>query len=221
MISRVRVEARAASMDDASREIDVLLGHLRMAGVLEGIVPQVSSVTDEHFGAVLGKEDAWHMLGLRNEGRVVVSFEPERADGGLKQFGFEVREKIDIPTMAPIASSTGLHFTMSASAPMVPEWRDVDDAIVLLRQFPVWRDNSWDRVVRAGEAQEDAEAILSDIRTIKDVIDVGAALGVDGATVVVRMDRRTDVVVERPTLREAALDARDVVVESLKASSDD
>ena len=97
MISRIRVEARADSMEQAQREIEIVLDHACQAGVLEGVMPHSSRVTDDHFGEVR-QPDRWTELGqpsgqignllgsapprMRYEGRRVLTFDPEITEGG-------------------------------------------------------------------------------------------------------------------------------------------
>lgn len=129
MISEIRVKARAASMEEAEREIEILLDHARMAGFLEGIVPSSSSVADDHYGEVR-QRDRWIDLDpeLRYEGRVVLGFDPERVfGGGLKQFGYVV-------TPEPVKAGDIEAFPPHADC----------GHMVLARQQPVTREHTWE-----------------------------------------------------------------------------
>lgn len=90
MISRVRVEVRATSMDEAKREAHIFLQHARQAGYLEGICPQSSRQTDDHFGEVLGQLDEWHALDANYEGRITFTFDPQPPMGPVAQLEFKV-----------------------------------------------------------------------------------------------------------------------------------
>lgn len=196
MISRLRVEARAGSMDAAREVIHMLLEHAQMAGYLEGIVPQSSRTSDDHYGYVQ-QFDGWHELGLPYEGRVVCKFDHERARGGLPQVGYEVKK---IETEADVLSP----------------WDCGHGYVVLPRRFPVTRENAWDDVQRAGMPTETADEVVADIRSIAGVTRVIATLEDNEATVEVTFDG-TRIARHGETLREAALAARKQTV-SLVAS---
>jgi hypothetical protein len=129
MISEIRVKARAASMEEAEREIGILLDHARMAGFLEGFVPQSSREKDDdnHF-SIVRRGDGWNRLGLMYEGRVVLAFEPERiVGGGLAQYGFDVIPKpVGPDEVAVFPPHEGQGF------------------MVLDRKVPVTREHSWE-----------------------------------------------------------------------------
>lgn len=211
MISRIRVEARAASMEEARREIEIVLGHAQQAAFMEGLTPQVSRVTDDHFGAIYG-HDQWHDFEMGYEGRMMLKFEPEpNPGGGLKQHGFKVTRDVEDDQSAgrPFdAADDGADCTATS--------------IVLTRQQEVTREYSWDRVpqrqVRSLEWSDNGEAILADIKTIRNVTDVEAVVEVGdrrAAKVSVRMDGWEDVTAEADTLALAAYEARRKVLSML------
>lgn len=133
MISKITVTARAASMEEAEREIEVLMAHARMAGYLEGIVPQSVRGTDEHFGQAPGAErhpEAWRELGLPYEGRKSYSFEAELVRGGLKEYGFTVLQHPE-----------GEQFTNDP--PSLTDGEDITDRVIVLnRHYPATRDTT-------------------------------------------------------------------------------
>jgi hypothetical protein len=132
MISRIRIEARASSMEEARREIEALLGHAQMAGYLEGLCPQASHIVDDHFGAVYAP-DPWRALDMGYEGRIVLKFDPEpNPGGGLREYGYAV-------------TRTDKDQNLPADVLSADEGKDVTaDVIVLGRQCPVTRDSAWD-----------------------------------------------------------------------------
>lgn len=134
MISEIRIKARASSMEEAEREIELLLDHARMVGYLEGIVPQSSSDLESHYGPVPGRDD-WAVLGMPYEGRGGCKFYAEQDPlGGLKEFGFEV---IEVDDFTP----HGLHGVEGSEAE--PVRRDVTEKVMVLhRRRPVTRDTS-------------------------------------------------------------------------------
>jgi hypothetical protein len=85
-------------MEAAEREVELFLNHARLAGYLEGIAPQSSSWTDNHFERVIAA-DEWAERGMPFLGRVVVTFDPDGPhDGGVEQLGeYEVHR---LPTVA-------------------------------------------------------------------------------------------------------------------------
>lgn len=142
MISKIRVEARSYSMQEAESEIEGFIAHAKLAGYFEGIVPSVSHMSDHHFGMPQNQKvdtrDSWDELGLGYEGRIVYTFEPERIDpsGGLRQGGFEVTSVEDF-TPHGLAGVEG--------SEKEPVRTDVsEDVIVLRRQRDATRDHSWD-----------------------------------------------------------------------------
>lgn len=160
MISRIRVESRANSMEEARVEVQMILDHLRMVGLLEGVVPRSSRVTDESFGQNRS-QDKWHDVGLHFEGRMVVQFDPEfQHDGGLKQFGYQVTHNLLGPDRPADDSTPTLVVT--------------DGVIVLERQRKVTRESVLETegmFVEVGNV-EDAESILSEIRAHPLVVEV-------------------------------------------------
>lgn len=153
---------------DAAREVmTMLLDHARMAGYLEGVVPQSSVTTDDHYGYVK-TFDLWHELGLPYEGRIVCKFDAERTKGGLSQYGYEV--KVDEAQDVPVPWDCGHGY------------------VVLPRRFPVTRENPWDETVSSTFPKADAEAVLDVIRSIFGVKSVYASLGDDGWTVLVTLE---------------------------------
>jgi hypothetical protein len=152
MISRIRVEARAASMEQARREIQIVLDHARMAGWLEGVVPSSSSVTDDHYGEVY-KSDRWSGYtdasgaDLRFEGRMAVSFDPEVTDGGLKQYTYEVQRH----ELAHHDGKTGERVVDPTS------WDVTNDVFVLERMNPITREHVWERNSNFGTDEQEHE----------------------------------------------------------------
>lgn len=99
MVSRIRVDTRAASMEEAEREAIMVLDHARLAGFMEGVMPQSGRWADNHFENVsFGRTaqddpEPWTELGLRYAGRVAFVFDPELVSGGgLVQYGVTVLE---------------------------------------------------------------------------------------------------------------------------------
>ena len=159
MISRVRIEAEATSVEQAKHEIDILIKHLRQAAYLEGIASVKADVSDEHYGgttrSVAGK--LTHLY----EGRQVVTFDHnEVVEGGLKQYGFKVLDtnrpklqwlSVDTqPSGVLTYTATGsTNTTFSASTmDMLTENSRYDDVtdqhIVLERVNPASRQHAWD-----------------------------------------------------------------------------
>lgn len=211
MISRIRIEARAASMEEARREIEIVLGHAQMAAYMEGLTPQSSQITDDHFGAVYG-HDQWHDYGMSYEGRMMLKFEPEpNPGGGLKMYGLKVTRDIGDER--------------KAGHPFDPadDGRDVTaTSIVLNRQQEVTRDHSWDRTpqreVRGLDFIDNGEAILADIKTIRDVKSVAARIEDGYVRVRVEMDGWESVTADGDTLAEAAYTARKAIIQMLDAA---
>lgn len=203
MVARLRVEVRGESMQAAEAIAFMALDHARLAGVLEGFVPMSGSYSDHFFNRpeVTHKYDGsppepWGELGLPYYGRLSFVFEPESVYGGLKQFGYKVEREADA-VQHPGVTDHGF--------------------IVLERKLPVTREHQWEGVTSLLVADETGEAIIDDIRSIRDVDDVVASLGRDGAGVTVVMDGWESVTRSGATLREAALAARKAVLAMLSA----
>lgn len=134
MISAIRVECRTASLSEAEREIEIVLDHVRMAGVLEGIMPQVSTEPDngDHYGRAQTL-DEWQTLGLGYEGRKLIRFEPERVmqPGGLKAFGYKVIRHDEQGPKDGWPADNGQEIT--------------EQVIVLERRNEVTREHMWER----------------------------------------------------------------------------
>jgi len=151
MVSRIRVEVRGETMQAAERAAIEALDHARMAGILEGYVPTLGEYTDHHFNmpGMTAKPDdqpePWRELGLPYYGRLSFTFAPMAVYGGLKQYGHRV-EMADGNSPA----------------------EDGFGHIVLLRQRPVTRENTWEVSPLRDAADETGEAILIDIRSIKE-----------------------------------------------------
>lgn len=159
MISRIRIEARASSMEEARHEIEIVLGHVQMAGYLEGLTPQSCSPSDEHFGRLYG-HDQWSDLGMEFEGRMVLVFDPEpNPGGGLREYGYVVTRTDKDQIADPVMFGAD-------------EGKDVTaEVIVLGRLSPVTREHGWEG--RGGlHVGMSAEEILSEIRRIDQVADV-------------------------------------------------
>lgn len=200
MISRIRVEARAASMDEAQREIELVLGHAHIAALLEGVAGGMSGpqFTDSHFGEKYGN-DLWNQNGLRFEGRMALTFEASPdPGGGLKQYSFRVVKDYSDQNIDPN---------------IVPndDGKDVSDTVFVLDRIrPVTREHSWDGLPPSAnnppEGTADAEAVLDNIRRLVNVRDLVVQPVVGGWNVSVITDSgsvdETD-----PVLREAALRA--------------
>lgn len=164
MISRIRVEARADSMEQAQREIEIVLEHVCQVGVLEGIVPHSSRVTDNHFSEVF-QPDKWTQIGqpagqmatigipdrarMRYEGRRHITFDPEITEGGLRLYGFEVTS-VDDWRPHGIAGEE--------NSTTEPVREDVTDKVmVLYRKNPVTREHTWERSSSFGTLGQDHE----------------------------------------------------------------
>jgi hypothetical protein len=206
MVSRIRVEVRGESMKAAEEVAFAALDQARLAGVFEGFAPTGGEYSDHFFNRpeVTRKygdpAEPWGELGLPYYGRLSFVFEPQSVWGGLAQSGYHVEREPDA-VMHPNVTDNGF--------------------IVLERKIPVTRDNSWEGVTSILHAEETGEAIIDDIRTIRDVDDVVASLSRDGAAVTVAMDGWESVTRSGATLREAALAARKAVVEMLERGTMD
>lgn len=145
MISEIRVKSRAASMEQAEREIGMLLAHAQQAGFLEGITPQISNKVDDHYGNVYGN-DGWNDLGQSYEGRVTIRFEPEVVEGGLKEYGYKVA--VDMPDVE--------------TSPLGSHGDDCTERVmVLTRENPVTRLHSWEGTSSYGYKSGEHESGLA------------------------------------------------------------
>lgn len=165
MITRIRIDSRATSMEEAERENEIILDHMRMAGLLEGLTPRSSRIADEHFGRNRS-QDKWHDVGLHFEGRTVIAFDPEfPSDGGLKQFGYEV---IEMRRAESPEKGVAGYLPVDSNDPMSYAGCDIatPHVMVLERKRPVTREgieNDWGILAEVVNV-EDAEAILAEIR---------------------------------------------------------
>lgn len=133
MISSIKVTARSTSMEEAEREIEMFVNHARMAGYLEGIAPQSSRWTDNHFERVQGS-DGWRELGMEFLGRATITFDPDGPyDGGLREYGYRV-------VVDESDAGVPLGLRSGGDGEEVTATR-----IVLERQRPVTRDFEADR----------------------------------------------------------------------------
>jgi hypothetical protein len=201
MVSRIRVEVRGGSMEAAEKVAFLVLEHARQAGYLEGVVPDGGEWSDHFFNApnMTRKSgegpEPWTELGMLYAGRLAFTFQPMVASGGLRQYGYTVEPG-------------GEH------APIPPHGEH--GFIVLDRQRPVTRENSWDGLPPwqppDGTVAETGEDVLDDIRKRPDVIEVSASMSVQRASggvwvVGVVFDARPPVNGRGETLLDAALDA--------------
>lgn len=209
MVSRIRVEVRGETMEAAEKVAFAALGHARMAGLLEGYVPQIGSYTDHFFNRPNVTVDrgevpeAWSELGLPYYGRLSFLFEPEASVGGLKQIGFDVAQVAgpDHPLPLPPVSEHGY--------------------IVLERQRPVAREYMWERGPLGDHQGETGESILEDIRSIREVLAATARMDKSGASVEVNLDGWSDVHESGESLYEAAAQARKSVIDMLHPQDED
>lgn len=150
MISRIRVEARAATMEEAKREIEVVLNHAQQAAYLEGL-GGACNLTDNHYGEVRGR-DQWSALGLDQEGRQVIAFEPTpNPGGGVRQYGYSVLVNEEDQPEALRSANDGSECTR--------------DVLVLLRDRPITMESFW----LHDEPEATAEEILANIRQLVNV----------------------------------------------------
>lgn len=153
MIAQIKVTARSASMEEAEREIEVFLNHARMAGYVEGIAPQSSSWTDNHFQRVNGS-DSWVERGMPFAGRVTMTFDPDGPfDGGMLQHEHEVYAREDGASLRSAVRallSVGVNNVAAGDERALAAYRLVQDlldgerdatqrVIVLARARPVTR----------------------------------------------------------------------------------
>jgi hypothetical protein len=136
MVSRIRVEVRGGSMEAAEKVAFLALTHAKMAGFLEGIVPESGAYTDHFFnypqmtGKPTDPPDPWSELGLRYAGRLTFSFEPMVVRGGLKLYGYKVIRDDRQGPEDRWPSDNGEDVT--------------EQVIVLPRAYEVTREHSWE-----------------------------------------------------------------------------
>jgi hypothetical protein len=190
MITRIRIEAQADSLEQAKREIDILMAHAKTAALLEGIASDLHETTDEHYGAFTEEEQANEVMFGRYKGRQVARFAHNKVEeGGLKQYGFKV---LDADSRKPDAYNTTseptgvITYSGTLSSTMWSSWtenaglKDVtDEHMVLRRANPASREHTWQTVpanpartvrvaLRDGSANctvdwEDDETLVEDV----------------------------------------------------------
>lgn len=164
MITRIRIEAEADSIEQAKREIDILMGHAKLVALLEGIGwPDGGKMADEHYGAKT--QDEFEKDGANSlvyKGRQVASFGYNKVEeGGLKQYGFKVLDT-DQPSMVwdtstssphgvftyqPFTTTGALSSTTMTNFSTGVGGRDVtDEHIVLVRKNKASRAHTWEVV---------------------------------------------------------------------------
>jgi hypothetical protein len=199
MLASARVVMRAESMEAAEREALILLDHLRLAGLLEGLAGEVMRYGPPHFENVQIQRsmsdgpEPWAELGLPYLGRMSFEFEPSRVLGGLMQHGIEVTES------EPLQPTLGLGW------------------IALPRQVPAVREHSWEVDGLGMHLGETAEAVIADLKSIRDVQLVAARIDTEGrAFVHVSLDGWEDVDADGDSLLDAAVRARKIVVDMVR-----
>lgn len=205
MVSRIRVEVRGGSMEAAERAAFLLLDHARMAGFMEGVVPESGEYTDHFFNypQVTGKPadapDPWTELGMRYAGRLSFTFEPMVAFGGIKEFGYRIyADESELPEERRSAGH---------GEEVTPQ------VMVLQRQRLVTREHTWEGTSnQPSEVSEEAttDEVLDNIRRLVSVsaLNIGNGKAPHEAWIVAVL--KTDDRYEYghgATLREAALDA--------------
>lgn len=179
MVSRIRVETRGGSMEAAERVAFLILDHARMAGLLEGVVPESGEYTDHFFNRPIVTRkfgegpEPWTELGLHYAGRLTFAFEPMVAQGGIKQFGHIVLNRRQAEPFDDSAEGGWERVTEDD----LPKLEEVTESVIVLqRQNEVTREHTWEGLSRAitvpslGEAS--AEDVLDNIRRLSNVNEV-------------------------------------------------
>ena len=152
MITRVRIEAEADSIEQAKREIDILAKHVQEAAFLEGI----AALSDSPVGDEVYERATTNKAGrLRRlfKGRQVVRFgENEVQEGGVKQYGFRVLDTDAGASYSFTTSWTAGTFTHPLNVASQPgtvvsdAWGPeiTNECMVLKRVNPASRAHTWE-----------------------------------------------------------------------------